>query len=75
MAITETELLEHALVGFEARRAEIEERIEEVRGALNGAVAEKPRPKRVMSPEARARIIAAQKKRWAAYRRSKRGAK
>ncbi len=34
------------------------------------AAAGKPRKRRVLSPEARKRIAAAQKKRWAAFRKS-----
>ncbi|GGH10831.1 hypothetical protein ESZ00_10965 [Silvibacterium dinghuense] len=54
-------------------------RLEEVKRLLGGTGKGKPGPKpkavtsqkRVLSPEARARIVAAQKKRWAAVKRSK----
>jgi hypothetical protein len=75
------EILEAALHGLETQKQRLEEQIAEVRsmlgragksaktpawsGATNGA----PR-KRILSPEARQRIAAAQKKRWAAYRKS-----
>lgn len=70
-------LLEAALEGLEIRKRQIEDQIQNVRTLLgkNGAVARKPpvsetKPvKRDMSPEARKRIAAAQKKRWAEFRR------
>jgi hypothetical protein len=79
------EILEAALHGLEAQKQRLDEQIAQVRsmlggrtgkpikaqgwtgGAANGAGA--PR-KRILSPEARQRIAAAQKKRWAAYRKS-----
>jgi hypothetical protein len=80
------EILEAALQGLEAQRQKLEEQIANVRsmlggragkpaktpvwssGATNGNGAPK---KRVLSPEARQRIAAAQKKRWAAYRKNR----
>jgi hypothetical protein len=77
------EILEAALHGLEAQKQRLDEQIAQVRsmlggrtgkpikapgwtaGAANGA----PR-KRILSPEARQRIAAAQKKRWAAYRKN-----
>jgi len=70
-------LLQMALIGYQSEKEKIEARIQEIRALLNGksspvAAAEtgKPRVKRVMSPEARERIAAAQKKRWAAHRKA-----
>jgi hypothetical protein len=68
-----------ALIGYEVEKQRIEERIREIRSLLAGkrfkagstlATAE-PRAKRVLSPAARKRIVAAQRKRWAAYRERK----
>ena len=78
-------ILEAALQGLEAQRDKLEEQISQVRGMLgrgpgrpakNTRVAAasgsdgSTRPKRVLSAEARKRIAAAQKKRWAAYRKA-----
>ena len=64
MTLPINELLEHALAGYAARRAEIEQRINDIRLRLRGALdAELPRRRRVLSPEGRARIIAATKRR------------
>jgi hypothetical protein len=61
------------LIGFEAQRAEIEQKIADSRLRLGGSQAAAPRrPRRVLSPEGRARIIAATKRRWAKARRAKR---
>jgi hypothetical protein len=81
------EILEAALAGFEAQRQKLDEQIAQVRSMLGGRagkVAKAPTwaseatgsngsapKKRILSPEARQRIAAAQKKRWAAYRRNK----
>jgi hypothetical protein len=73
MTIPKNELLEHALIGFEAQRAEIDRKIADIQLQLRGnESADAPRPKRVLSPEGRARIIAATKKRWARLRRLQR---
>jgi hypothetical protein len=73
MTIATKVLLEHALDGFATRRAEVEQRINEIRLRLRGSQAAVPPPKRrVLSPEGRARIIAATKRRWAKARRLKR---
>ena len=72
MTISQKELLEYALVGFEARRAEIKHKIADIRLRLGGSRDVVPAPKRrVLSPEGRARIIAATKRRWAKARRAK----
>jgi hypothetical protein len=73
MTIPTNELLEHALVGYEARRADIERRIDDIQIRLRGNQdVAPPRKRRVLSPEGRARIIAATKRRWARVRRLKR---
>ncbi len=77
-------LLAAALEGLEMQRKRIEDQIATVRSMLSGrksasstsstssaAVASSPRRKRVLSEEARLRIAAAQKKRWAAFRKGK----
>lgn len=76
-------ILGAALEGLENQKKRLEEQIASVRAMLGGktyvaptvsvAVAETSsgRRKRNLSPEARERIAAAQKKRWAAYRKTK----
>ncbi|HUE02814.1 MAG TPA: hypothetical protein VMR62_24825 [Bryobacteraceae bacterium] len=63
-----------ALIGYQVEKERIEGKIRELQTQLKGkkapAAAEKPgkpREKRQMSGAARARIAAAQKKRWAEY--------
>ena len=77
------EILEAALQGLESQKQRLEEQIAQVRSMLGGRIGKPgkasvwtggatngaPR-KRILSPEARQRIAAAQKKRWAAYRKS-----
>lgn len=75
-------LLEASLAGLEARLLVVISQIESVRSMMGKrgpgrpkaesveAEAPKKRKKRVLSPEARAKIIAAQKKRWAAVRKA-----
>jgi hypothetical protein len=66
-------ILQMALIGYQAERAKIEERIAEIQRQLGGraphaaAPAGAPKPRRQMSAAARKRIAAAQKKRWAAF--------
>lgn len=79
----ENNILQAALEGLEAQKARIDEQIRTVRAALGGKSASaKPaaeassggsasRGKRELSAAARARIAAAQKKRWAEYRKNK----
>lgn len=78
---TDSTLLKMALIGFEAERQKIQDKIAEIRRQLKGEV----RPRRAgatvadnlpmkrwqgkMSAEGRKRIAAAQKKRWAEYRK------
>jgi hypothetical protein len=78
----DTQLLEMALIGFEAERQKIQAKIDEIKARIGGrrgrpsaAVAptasQAPRTRRQMSAAARRRIAAAQKKRWAEYRKKK----
>lgn len=73
--------LQMALVGYQIEKEKIEGKIREIQSQLRGkhvamaptaaAAAEKKAPgtKRVLSPAARKRIAAAQKKRWAEHRK------
>jgi hypothetical protein len=71
--------LEMALVGFQIERQKIDDKIREIQALLKGkkpaaasagAAPEKAaKVKRVLSPAARRRIAAAQKKRWAEHRK------
>jgi hypothetical protein len=72
------ELLVAALAGYQLKLTEIEARMADLRnriaGVSGGAAPKKPASapkKRRLSPEGRARIIAATKKRWAAVRAAK----
>jgi peptidoglycan hydrolase CwlO-like protein len=80
------EILEAALQGLEAQRQKLDEQIAEVRSMMGQRGGRAPkaqsaerrnnsaeggrRKKRVLSAEARKRIAAAQKKRWAAFRKT-----
>ena len=71
---TDHALLEAALVGYQAKLAEIDAAMADLRSRLGQSPAAKPvsaaKPApRKMSAAGRARIIAAQKKRWAAYKK------
>ncbi len=83
----DTDMLTHALLGYEHKKAEIDMKIREIRSLIGGSKssatvsanhsepsvpAVKPANgrKRVLSPEARKRIAAAQKKRWAEHRKN-----
>lgn len=70
--------LQMALVGYQYEKQKIEERIREIQAQLKGkhiptspAGGERKATgvKRVLSPAARKRIAAAQKKRWAEHRK------
>jgi hypothetical protein len=72
--------LEMALVGYQIERQKIDDKIREIQAKLKGkkvAPAATAAPsgkavskvKRVLSPAARKRIAAAQKKRWAEHRK------
>jgi len=72
-------MLAMALVGYEVEKQKIEEKIREIRARLGGVKAARgasakaggaPR-KRTLSAAARARIAAAQRKRWAKVRANK----
>ena len=74
-------LLQMALIGYEAERRKIEEKMAEIRGQLGGrthqiaASTDGARPvKRQMSAAARQRIGVAQRKRWAAFREDRKPA-
>ena len=76
----DTQLLQMALLGYEAERQKIENRIAELQRQLNGRTVRVAAPlsaapatytRRRMSASARRRIAAAQKKRWAEYRKKK----
>jgi len=77
----DVKILEMALVGFEAEKQKIAGKIREIRAQLKGtqapSVSKPPKKaggKRVLSAAARARIAAAQRKRWAEFhKRSARG--
>jgi len=79
------EILEAALHGLELQREKLEAQIAQVRSMLGRRVGRPPKPadtaaapqaasggrgSRQLSDEARKRIAAAQKKRWAAFRKS-----
>jgi hypothetical protein len=74
------DMLKMALVGYEERKRRLDETIAEIRLQLGNGSASERKPsasqtepsaqrKRVLSPAARRRIAAAQKKRWAAFKR------
>ena len=84
LAAPSHEILEAALLGLESQRHKLDEQIAQVRSLL-GRKAGRPAKvavsngvtgaasgsgTRVLSPEARKRIAAAQKKRWAAFRKN-----
>jgi hypothetical protein len=64
-----------ALIGYQAELSRIEAKMAEIRSELSGrvnpVVAKKAAPKRTLSVAARARMAAAQKKRWAAFHKGK----
>jgi hypothetical protein len=79
-------ILEYALHHLEKEAAEIQAKIDHIRGQLGHKVVSSPAPasspaaaatstgkKRVLSAAARKRIAAAQKKRWAEHRKAKTG--
>ena len=68
--------LQMALVGYQIEKRKIEDKIGELQARINGrrstagaAGKKAPGTKRILSPAARARIAAAQKKRWAEHRK------
>ena len=71
-------ILEAALVGYQFEKEKIDQKIRELQAQLKGKKvpaaakkAAKEQPKREMSAAARARIAAAQKKRWAEFHKRK----
>jgi hypothetical protein len=67
-----------ALVGYQVERQKIDDKIRQIQGQLGGkqgpaatagAAKKAGRKKRVLSAAARARIAAAQRKRWAEHRK------
>ena len=74
-------VLKAALEGLELQKQRIEAQIREVRSRLGKPLRSKSETpngstrKRILSPEARKRIAAAQKKRWAEYRKGASGQK
>ncbi|HEY1341473.1 MAG TPA: hypothetical protein VGF59_28375 [Bryobacteraceae bacterium] len=80
--IDNSELLAAALYGYERQRSELDAKIADIRRQLRGTPSLKPaatpetahpRKRRKMSRAARKRIAAAQKKRWAEFRKNKAG--
>ncbi len=78
--------IQMALIGYEMEKRKIEDRIRELQAQLRGrrgtipaipdGADKAPRKRRNLSAAARARIAAAQRKRWAEHRkRMKQGAK
>lgn len=69
--------LQMALVGYQVERQKIEDKIREIQSQLKGkrvsfspnGVTRKTGAKRNLSPAARRRIAAAQRKRWAEHRK------
>lgn len=62
--ISKTELLQHALIGYEQQQDEIQRKIEDLKRRLKGTADSADRPKRRLSPEGRAAIVKATKERW-----------
>jgi hypothetical protein len=85
--ISDRDILEAALIGYQTQKGQIEEKIAEVRARLGGKAAGEsqlrgggggvPSPfvktRRKMSAKARKSIAAAQKKRWAAWHKNRKG--
>ena len=70
--------LQMALIGYQMEKQKIDERIRQIEARLGGKRVAAPAGhvpaktktvKRILSPEARKRIAAAQKKRWAEHRK------
>ena len=85
------EVLEAALHGLELQKEKLDQQIAEVRSLLGAGTGRRGRPRaessasasaapakkkrRTLSAEARKRIAAAQKKRWASFRKTAKAAK
>jgi hypothetical protein len=82
-SLEETAFLTAALEGLELQKGRIEAQIAQVRALLSGkkpkapeaAVSPAPAKRRQLSPSARKRIAAAQKRRWAEFRKQQSAAK
>ena len=82
LSMTDAELMAAALIGLERQRAEIGEKMAELRQRLDGGTGQAARKsaevdsgpatpkKRTMSAAARKRIAAAQRKRWAEIKKA-----
>jgi hypothetical protein len=75
LKLSDRELLQAALIGYERQREVLGERIAEITRELSGKpgadeVASGTRPKRVMSAETRRRMAEAQQRRWAGAKKS-----
>jgi hypothetical protein len=73
MQITNEEILQAALLGYLTEIASIAKKVAEIELMLKPRrtrSAAKPKAKRKLSPEGRARLVAAQKKRWAKFRKA-----
>jgi hypothetical protein len=77
-SLEDSTTLQMALVGYQMEKQKIEEQIRRIEAQLKGkrvplssigAAPAKPAVRRVLSAAARARIAAAQKKRWAEHRK------
>ncbi|MGA2039994.1 MAG: hypothetical protein ABSH42_12015 [Bryobacteraceae bacterium] len=75
-SLEDSTTLRMALVGYQVEKQRIEDQIRRIEAQLKGkrvplatAAPAKPAVRRVLSPAARARIAAAQKKRWAEHRK------
>jgi hypothetical protein len=82
--VEELTTLQMALIGYQVERQKIDDKIGQIQAQLGGKLAparstgaakSAGRPKRVLSAAARARIAAAQKKRWAEHRKRQAAAK
>ncbi len=66
--VERTEILQHALIGYQIQRANIDQRILDLQRRLNGAAppapAQEDKPKRRLSAKGRAAIVRATKERW-----------
>ena len=75
MLSKDVSLLQAALIGYQQRRAEIDRAIAEINAKLGGKTAspvmdgQSARRRKPLSAAARKRIAAAQKERWAEYRK------
>jgi cell division septum initiation protein DivIVA len=75
--VEDSTTLEMAIVGYQLEKEKIETKIRDLQSQLkgkrsaqsSGAADKKASVKRVLSPGARRRIAAAQKKRWAEHRK------